>query len=119
MSTIIREIEALNGKALSAEEQAEVESWQRGRALAHQVNSPGWDAVLEILQGYATAYGESCVRTDPGETNKVLAAHAVAYAADRIYRLFIEDVQNYVEASQHTPSAMTSGLHMAVPPQSL
>lgn len=120
MPDIIREIEALNGKALSSEEQAEIELWQKGRALAHQVNSPGWDVVLEILSSYAKSEAESLVRTDPSDTQKVLAAHAVAFAAHRIFSLFCEDVQRCIDSSQHTPNAITDGLrHLPIPPQSL
>jgi hypothetical protein len=120
MPDLVRELEALNGKALSAEEQSEIELWQKGRALAHQVNSPGWDVVLEILSSYAKAEADSLVRTDPGQTDKIVAAHAVAFAAHRLFVLFCEDVQNCIQASQHTPSALRNGLqHLPIPPQSL
>lgn len=116
---IVEQLERNNGKPLEEEERAEVELWQKGRALSHQVNAPGWDVVLEILQNYVTQNINQILNTDPGNKDEVLATHAVAFAASRIYRLFREDVANAIEASKRTPECLKEGLRKVspVPPE--
>lgn len=117
---LARQLENINGRSLVDEEQFQVDQWQKGRSLAHVVNSPGWDVVLEILSSYAAKEAERLVNTDPGNKDAVLAAHATAFAAGRIYTLFVEDAQNLIAASNHVPDVVKEGLkHSPIPPESL
>lgn len=118
---LARQLENINGRSLVDDEQYQVDQWQKGRALAHVVNSPGWDVVLEILGSYAAKEAERLIGTDPGNKDAVLAAHATAFAAGRIYALFVEDAQNLVTASSRVPDVVREGLkHTSpVPPESI
>lgn len=118
---LTKQLETINGRGLEGDELYDIDQWQKGRALAHVVNSPGWDVVLEILSSYATKEAERLVNTDPGNKDAVLAAHATAFAAGRIYTLFVEDANNLVTASNHVPNVVKEGLKRSspVPPESL
>jgi hypothetical protein len=118
---LAQRLESINGRGLNDEEQYEIDQWQKGRELAHVVNSPGWDVVLEILGSYATKEAERLLRVDPANREEVLAAHAVAFAAKRIYTIFVEDAQNLIAASSSVPDVVKEGLRHTspVPPESL
>lgn len=118
---LISLIEKSNGKLLTDEERAEIELWEKGRALLHQVNGPGWNVVLEMLQSYVTQHVNSLMALDPVQKDEVAATHAVMYAAGRIFRLFQEDVQSAIDAARHTPEVLKQGLRRTspVPPESL
>lgn len=118
---LAQQLESINGRGLGEEEQYQVEEWQKGRALAHTVNSPGWDVALGLLGSYATNETETLLRTDPVNEKAVLAAHSLAFSAARIYNLFIDDVQRLVTVSQQVPEVVKEGLKHSspVPPESL
>lgn len=118
---LAQQLESINGRGLGEGEQHQVEEWQKGRALAHAVNSPGWDVALSLLSSYATNETETLLRTDPVNKEAVLAAHSLAFAAARIYNLFVDDVQHLVMASQRVPEVVKEGLKHSspVPPESL
>jgi hypothetical protein len=118
---LAKQLEAINGRGLEGDEAYDLEMWQKGRSLAHVVNSPGWDVVLEILSSYAEKEAAHCINTDPGDKEAVLAAHAVAFAAGRIYALFVEDCNNLIAASNRVPDVVREGLRNSspVPPESL
>lgn len=112
---IANQLEQLTGKPLDPADQADIQLWEKGRALAHQVNSPGWDVVIEMLQSYVTQHVNTLMATDPINTDEVLATHAVMYAASRIFHLFQEDVARAVEASRKTPEALKQGIRHVLP----
>jgi hypothetical protein len=118
---LVGHLEAINGRNLDPEQQEDIERWQKGREIAHVVNSPGWGVILEILGSYAAKECDRLVNTDPGNKDAVLAAHATAFAAGRIFTLFVEDVQNLVTSSSRVPDSVREGLKHAspVPPESL
>lgn len=115
------QLQAMNGRVLAEDEQFEIDVWQKGRLLAQTVNTPGWDVVLEILNGYADKEANTLLRTDPANKEDVLAAHAVAYAASRIFTIFTEDVRTLITSAQHVPAVVKDGLKHSspVPPESL
>jgi hypothetical protein len=118
---LAQQLETINGRSLDEGEQYSIDQWQKGRELAHVVNSPGWDVVLEILGSYAAKETNRLLCTDPANREEVLAAHAVAFAAARILALFIEDAQTLITASSSVPEVVKEGLKHAspVPPESL
>lgn len=118
---LAQKLETINGRNLGEEEQYQIDAWQKGRELAHIVNSPGWDVVLEILGSYAAKEAQRLLSTDPANKDEVLAAHAIAYAATRVYALFVEDAQNLIIASASVPEVVKEGLKRSspVPPESL
>lgn len=118
-SDVATTLEEINSRKLDETEQYDIELWQRGRALAHCVNSQGWEVVIDLLRGYADKEAVRLISIDPGDREAVLAAHAVAYAAGRIYTIFVEDVANLVQRSQAVPTVVREGLKSPVPPESL
>jgi hypothetical protein len=112
---IQEQIEKLNGKPLAEEDRAEIELWQKGRDLAHQVNGPGWNVVLEMLQSYVTQNVNTLMNTDPSKTSEVAATHAIMFAAGRIFRIFQEDVAAAIQASRKTPEIVRQGLKNVTP----
>lgn len=118
---IVDQIESIGGKPLEPEDKADIELWQKGRQLAHQVNSPGWSVVLEMLQSYVTQHVNVLMNTDPVKRDEVISNHAVMFAAGRIYSLFQEDVANAIAASRKIPEVVKDGLRRVspVPPESL
>lgn len=120
IDSLVEKLEIANGKQLTEEERDEVDRWTKGRALAFVVNSPGWDVIREMLQSYVAKEVDRLVSIDPGHRDEVMAAQAVAFAANRIYTIFIEDVQTCIN-STHTPPIVREGISKLspVPPESL
>lgn len=117
---IIERLENLSNQSLNQFEKDEIEVWNKGRALGFIVNSFGWDVVREMLQSYVTKEIDRLISTDPANRDEVLANHAVAFSASRIYSVFMEDVQRCVEAASRTPESVKAGLRTSpVPPDSL
>lgn len=117
-------VDALNSVAadpLDEDQQIELDLWNKGRALGFVVNTQGWDVIQEMLQSYVTQEVAHLLSTDPGDRDAVLAAHAVAFAAQRVFTLFVEDVRRAVLASRVTPQVVKDNLSKIspVPPDSL
>lgn len=120
IDSLVEKLETVNNKPLSGDERDEVERWRKGRALAFVVNTEGWDVIREMLQSYATQEIDRLLAVDPGNRDEVMAAHATAFAANRIYTLFLDDVQQCI-ASTRTPEIVrqTATRLSPVPPESL
>lgn len=115
----INQLETLHNRSLEPEEKNEVEIWLKGRALAQVVGFPGWEVAIEMLQSYAEKEIQDLIKTDPAEKEKILSYHAVAFAADGIFRRFTEDTKNFVEASRNTPNLVKTQLQfpLQAPPE--
>lgn len=120
IDSLVEKLEIVNDKPLSEEDRDEVERWRKGRDLAFVVNSQGWDVIREMLQSYVTKEVDRLLSVDPGKGDEVLAAHAVAYSANRIYTIFMQDVQSCIETTR-TPLIVREsiGKLSPVPPESL
>ena len=118
--SMVDRLESLSGKPLTEEQEVEVALWNKGRDLAFVVNSAGWDVVREMLQSYVTNEIDRLLSTDPASRDEVLAAHAVAFSANRIFTIFTEDVQRAVNASVKTPQIVKEQLSKLspIPPES-
>jgi hypothetical protein len=116
---LTRQVEAAAARNLSDDEQIEIEAWQRGRRLAHTANSPGWDDVLDLLKHYSLQESSRLLSITPGDKDAILGAHAVAFAAERIYRLFVEDVQSSILLAREVPPVITDNLRSPAPPESM
>lgn len=114
-------IASSRGRALTEEEEYEIQQWQNGRDLSQITHLPGWEVVLSMLKSYSDDATEKLLTTDPGNVDEVRAAHATAYAARRIVILFQEDALRAVEASRKTPGIVSSEVRKfsEVPPESL
>lgn len=88
---------------IPSDQEAEIRLWQDGRELAHIVNSEGWKIVLGLLQSYAEEATKELVTLKPGKTDEILAAHAVAFAADDLNYQFREAVKRMLTAAQTVP----------------
>jgi hypothetical protein len=106
---------------LSDDEQLEVNLWNKGRALGFVVNTQGWEVIREMLRSYVGQEVDRLLGTDPGDFEAVRSAHAVAFAAQRIYTIFIEDVKRAIDASRVTPKIVKDNLSKIspVPPESI
>lgn len=119
---MIAVIETAKQEALSQDEIDEIELWEKGRALAQLTSQYGWEVALEMLKSYVTDQIENLMNTDPGNRDEVQACHAVAFAANRVYNTFIQDVQNAVRASSETPECIKANskrIKTAVPLESM
>lgn len=114
---VINNLEAKLGIQLDDEQQAEIELWQKGRDLQSISGHHGWSTVLEMLQSYAIDATRRCVNTDP-LTDEARVEHAIAFAANRIYTNFINDVDAAIQASQQTPEVLKQGIRSAMPVES-
>lgn len=107
---LFERIEKTRGIELSPEEKYEIDQWGRGRALAQIRPTEGWQEILAMLGSYAGRMTEDCINTDPSNTKEVLANHAMAHCASRIFKLFQEDADAAIEASRTTPDCVKEGL---------
>lgn len=98
-------VEALLNRPLTEEEQAEIDLWNKGKALAQVVNFPGWEVAMATLESFAQDTSETVLDMTPGDP-AVPTAHAAAYAARQIAFKFKQSIQNAIDASHQTPSAM-------------
>jgi hypothetical protein len=103
-------LEKMRGIPLADEEKHEIDMWNRGRALAQIFPTEGYQEILAILESYASDQLQKLVSTDPVATEDILAYHAMAHAASKIYNNFIQDVNAAVEASRRTPECVKQGL---------
>lgn len=121
--TTLSMVDTLNkvGAPLTSDQQEEIDLWNKGRSLGFVVNSQGWDVIREMMSGYVTKEVDRLLSVDPGNRDEVLAAHAVAFAASRIFTVFVEDVQRAVNAARSTPPIVKERLARIspVPPESL
>lgn len=116
-------VDTLNkvGNPLTDEQQEEIDLWNKGRSLGFVVNSQGWDVIREMMGSYVAKEVDRLLSIDPGSRDEVIAAHAVAFAARRIFTVFVEDVQRAVNAARSTPPIVKERLSKIspVPPESL
>lgn len=101
----LQRIEALLKRPLSEEEAAEIAQFERGRLLAPLVNFPGWEIAMATLESFATDTNETLMSMTPGDP-AVPTAHAAAHAARQVYDKFRRAINDAVDASHQTPSAM-------------
>jgi len=121
MQNVIQTLQALRGQELDPEEQAELDEWNKGRALAQLVCLPGWTVVLEMLASYAANSMQRLVSIDPSKETERNAEHAIAYTASRLYNLFVQDVASAVDKARKTPTTIKNELRKAypAPPESM
>ena len=104
------QFESIIGRELRDEEKDKITLWEKGRLLAQILQSPVWQVVLEMLQSYPVHSLERLAAMDPGDRDGVLAEQAVAYAGNRIFLNFQEDVAHAVEASRSAPDFVSAAL---------
>jgi hypothetical protein len=102
----ISRIESIRQAPLDSNEVLEIQMWQDGKALSQLVAFPGWEVIISMLQGYAEAEVQRCMKTDPKNKEEVAASHAVAFALNGVFLRFLEDVNNRIEASKTTPDVI-------------
>lgn len=96
-------------RGVSEEEAAEIQLWQKGKALAQQVQSFGWNVVEEMIHDYVQNATEQLLNLAPGDPT-VLQAHAAASALADFERKLRQDVATAVEAARTIPAAVKSGI---------
>src|SRR5437660_4261202 len=90
---MVDRLRGLLNRDLTEDETTSIYHWQKGRALQQTLATAGWEVVVEMLQSYAETAIQDLLSTDPANERNVIANHAVAFAANRIFRLFLDDVQ--------------------------
>lgn len=112
-------IESISGRELSPEEREDIEAWQRGTALSQLTSFYGWEVAMDMLRSYAEDQLQKLVNTDPADRDNVIGYHAAAFAANKIFFCFLEDVKNYIARSQNVPAAVRSLSRTSAPPESV
>lgn len=112
---LIQTLETIQGRELEPEDLGDIQEWNKGRALAQIVATPGWTVILEILASYPADAMRKLSSIDPKEKDEVAAQHAVFYCSSRIYNNFVEDVANAVEKARSTPRVVKQGLKAVSP----
>ena len=118
----IERIEQLRGKELNPEQRAEIDLWQKGKALAQIVGTEGWEIAQDTLNEFPKDLTEQLLSTSPADRDAVLATHAAAYAATMIIRNYRRAILEALEAAQKMPDTIKTGLKeikTVVPPESL
>ena len=115
VDAIVHDIEQSIGRPMSEADRDEILLWRRGRDLAAIVRNPGWETVLEMIQSYAVKSLADAMKIKPGDNDRVLAAHAVAYALNDLNDKFIQDVEAAIQASRTIPEAMRTGGQAVTP----
>ena len=119
---LIATLEIQSGQSLSPDQVAEIELWEKGRALAQVSAFPGYQIILEILQSQPTQAMADLMKIKPGDNDRILAAHAVAYAANEGYINSVNAINAAIEASKTTPDVVKDGfrkLKTATPAESM
>lgn len=104
---------------------ADLTYWQDGRALTQ--GAAAWDVIQELLRGYIEEAVNGLLQvdmleTDAGGRDKVLAAHAQAYAVNATMRRLTNDVNARIQAAAQVPGALAKLRRAgtsAAPPESL
>ena len=102
--------EQVIGRRLEDEERDRITLWEKGKALQQMVSMPGWQVLLEMLQSYPVNALKELAAIDPRERDEVLAQQSVAYAGNRIYLNFQEDVANAVLAAKKPPDFISAAI---------
>ena len=102
--------EDIIGRRLEEDELNKISLWEKGRALDQLTRMPVWQVVLEMLQDYPVKALKELALMDPSGRDNVAAQQAVAYAANRIFTAFQEDVDQAIAASKEAPSFVVSAL---------
>lgn len=102
---------------LTEEEESQVQLFEKGRALSDIRRTLGFDVILEMLQSYVAKAAQRCMETDPAQKDEAAANQAVAYAINRLYVAFKQDVDEAIEASHRPPEVILEQLqHATVAP---
>ncbi len=111
---MIERLESVRGP-LTEDEKDELILWDKGRALLQITSLNGYEVVLEILQSYAEKAIQQLIATDPANRDEVLANQSVAFASNKMFRNFVEDVNNAITASAKTPEFLKQQVRSAAP----
>lgn len=103
----IKGIESKLGDQLDPYDREQIELWRKGRDIGFVVAQAGWQTVLEMLQQYPLEAIKQCLEVKPGDNDRALAAHAIAYALNEFYENFVKDVENCINAAKSTPECLT------------
>lgn len=106
---LISDVEQVFGSALSEEDQNDIAIWQKGNELRSIVNTPGWEAGMEMLQSYADKAIDDLMGIQIGDPY-VPTAHAAAAAVRQLVIKYQMDVRSAVEAASQVPEVLKRGL---------
>lgn len=110
-NTIVETIRQ-NGQFVSDEDQAAVEAWQQGRALATIFGTEGWDILLELHQRYFQAKLKEHFDLPDGSPAAV-ASHAAVKAINEMITFVYQEATELVNKSHELPLVVKQGLRGA------
>ena len=111
--TLVGGLEQITGKPMDEEERSAVELWEKGKALQQLYGTFLWDIIIDTLRQFGEDAVENLMKIDPKNKEDVLAEHAVAYAANRIYVEFVNAITSEVQAAEHPPKILKTGAMQA------
>jgi hypothetical protein len=97
-AAMVSDVSRKIGRQLDEREQADLDLYFKGRALANIVPTEGWDIAMQTLAQIRNDCVETLLRTKPGDNEQVLAAHGVAYGASEMYLEFVNAIQAAINA---------------------
>lgn len=103
---LVEQVESALRRPLEEHERAEVELWRKGRSLSGLLNSPAWETLQATIAEYPRQATEDLRRLKPGDNDRILAAHAVAYALNEFHEHLQQDLQAAIDASERTPEVV-------------
>lgn len=118
---LVEQVESALRRELEEHERQEVELWRRGRSLSGLINSPAWETLQATIAEYPRQAIDDLLRVKPGDNDRVLAAHAVAYALNEFHEHLQQDLQAAIDASDRTPDVVREAARLtsAAPPEAL
>jgi hypothetical protein len=109
------QLEQILDRPLSEEERRAIDLWEKGKLLAQQVMTPGWEVVLEMLQNYPLQATADLMNIDPSQEREVLAQQAVAFATQKMFTNFKADVLRAIESAKRPPEIILQELRKITP----
>jgi hypothetical protein len=97
-SAMVADVSRKIGRPLDEQEENDFDLFLKGRALANVTPTEGWAIAITTLEQIKNDCIEGLLRTQPGDNEKVLAAHGVAYGASEMYHEFMRAIDAAVNA---------------------
>lgn len=92
-----------------SELEAQLDLYEKGRALRIVTTHPGWETVIQVLRDYRDKAVQALVDLPPGDPT-VPTVHAAASALDDQFVKFQQDINSAIEAANHPSEEVVSWL---------
>lgn len=109
-SSLVNDLEQLQGAPLEEEDILDLEAFARGQELRAIVSTPGFEIIVNAYKSYEEKAIGLLLSIPPGDTDRVMAAHAAASAIAQVNANFKMDVQSAIESANQIPEVLKRGL---------